>query len=320
MRVSRFHTLKSEPSARPWLQTQCRPGTGSTRSVSQNDSSQESTWDKREEQDFGANWSEAIVMLDLHVHILPGIDDGAADAAVTRQMLERAKQLGFETLVATPHLLEPLSRDYADRVNETLLETQRIAAPLGIKVLPGFEVRITPDLSTRVVQGEPITLAGSRALLIELPGTNWPPFTDDVLFALQVAGFRPILAHPERYTRLRENPSYAIELAQRDIYLQVTIATLAGTFGTKAQRFVQTLVRANAVHIMATDAHSTGRRYEAVPTGLKKLQALSGSQRVRDLTKNVPYQLIHDGVVPDLGINAFAHQVSWKHRFRLSRH
>ena len=259
-------------------------------------------------------------MLDLHVHILPGIDDGAADAAVTRQMLERAKQLGFETLVATPHLLEPLSEGYADRVSVALAETQQTAARLGITILPGFEVRITPDLPTRVVQGEPITLAGSRALLIELPGTSWPPYTDDVLFALQVAGFRPILAHPERYTRLRENPSDAIELAQRGIYLQATIATLAGTFGTKAQRFIQTLVRANTLHIMATDAHSTGRRYEAVPDGLKKLQALSDSHRVEDLTRNVPYQLIHDGVVPDLGVNAVASRVSWKDRFRLPWH
>lgn len=238
-------------------------------------------------------------MIDLHLHVLPGVDDGARDLAASREMLELARELGFDLLVATPHLPGPLTADYARRVAAALAESQAVGAELGVEVRQGFEVMLAPDLIRRLEGGEPITLGGGSALLVELPFSVWPLYTEATMFALQTAGYRPVLGHPERYAEVQRNPGLAIALAERGVLLQVNLPSLTGLFGQAARRTAEVLLRAGAVHLAASDAHSSGRRYAAVPAGIGRLRELVGDEGVAILLEETPRALLEGAALPN---------------------
>lgn len=238
-------------------------------------------------------------MLDLHLHLLPGVDDGAASLAVTEAMIRRAKQIGYETLVTTPHLVEPLSAGYRSRVEEAFRQVDELATRFQTKALLGYEIVLVPDLPDRLSGGEPITLAGTRAVLVELPFIGWPHHADATLFALQTAGYRAILAHPERCEAMQDDPERGLRLAERGVILQVTIGSLTGLFGKRPQQVAEMWLRAGAVGLVATDAHSAGRRLDLAPKGLARLERLVGRPERRRLTVEMPAALLRDDpVVP----------------------
>ncbi len=238
-------------------------------------------------------------MIDLHIHLLPGVDDGAASPEVTGLMLERARALGFRTLVATPHLPGPLHDRYRGQVERAFDLARELAAPMGVEVQLGFEAALTADLPRRLEGGEPATLGGSRAILVELPFSGWPNHTEETLFALQTAGYTPILAHPERYAEVQRDPVRAVNLAARGVLLQITIGSLAGLFGKVARRTAEELLRGGAVHVAATDAHTAGQRFVAVPDGLERLRTIVGEAGVERLVVSGPTALLN-GAVEDV--------------------
>lgn len=237
-------------------------------------------------------------MIDLHLHLLPGIDDGAASIDESREMLTAARALGFHTLVATPHLMEHLEPEEQWRIAAALSSVAAAAQPLGMRVDLGYEVALTPDLPARLAANEPVTLAGSRAILVELPAVGWPTYTESALFALQAAGYRPLLAHPERYQAVQEDPALALDLAQRGILLQVTFSSFAGLFGKPAKRAAETLLRHQAIHVLASDAHSAGHRLVAVEQARARVAKLVGERATRTMTVDNPRALLADAPLP----------------------
>ena len=237
-------------------------------------------------------------MFDIHLHILAGIDDGPADREESAAMLKLSASLGYERLVATPHLLEPLTDVYSDRISAELDWSRSAASNAGIELNSGFEVRLTPDLGRRLEQGEPITLAGSRTVLIELPFAGWPAFTDQAIFDVMSAGFRPLLAHPERYGAVMENPTLVHALHERGVLMQVTTGSLAGLFGRRSTDVAERLIRDGVVDVLASDAHSAGRRFVSVTEGLARAAEIVGPDRVRQLTRDNPLALISDQPLP----------------------
>jgi protein-tyrosine phosphatase len=237
-------------------------------------------------------------VIDLHSHLLPAVDDGAASPEVTAAMLAKARDTGFTTMVATPHLPGPLDPIYRERVEAAYEQTRAMASAVGVEVRLGYEVALTPDLPDRLQRGEPSTLGGGTAVLVDVPFAGWPHHADETLFALQVAGFQPILAHPERYGELQRDLSRAAGLAERGVVLQVTIGSLAGVFGKATQRTAEQMLRQGLVHLVATDAHSAGHRFAAVPSGLRKLGELVGEERLRQLVEVVPRALLDGHPLP----------------------
>ncbi len=244
-------------------------------------------------------------MIDLHSHILPSIDDGAASTQMSLDMLDTASAMGFRTIVATPHLVERLAPAYESRVQDAFRDIQACAHEKGIELISGFEVRLLPDLPKRLLCGEPIALGQSRAVLIDLPFIDWPYYVDNVLFEVQTAGFQPILAHPERYPKIQNDPSIGLKLAERGIALQVTIGSFSGIFGKRAKRTAEELIALGAVHLVAADAHSAGHRLAAVPQGLQRLAELVGDDAFQTLTGASPRALLAGGPfpIPVTGLN-----------------
>lgn len=238
-------------------------------------------------------------MIDVHVHLLPAVDDGARSLAVSVEMLERARALGYRRLVATPHLPAPLDPATRDRVAAALGAVRPLAAERGVEVLLGCEAMLTPDLLARLAAGEAATLGGSRAVLVEVPLAGWPHHADDTLFRLRSAGYRPVLAHPERYAAVQRDPARAEILAARGTVLQVTIGSLVGLFGRDAKATAERLLRDGTAHLVATDAHSAGHRFAAVSAGLARIRDLVGEERLAQLVEAVPRALLADGPLPD---------------------
>jgi protein-tyrosine phosphatase len=237
-------------------------------------------------------------MIDLHLHLLPGIDDGAQSLDVSHVMIQRAHAAGFDTLVATPHLDGPLTQDYRIRVATAWTEVAPFAAASGIQVAQGYEIKLTPDLAHRLDRGEPSTLAGGRAVLVELPFVGWPNYTEQSLFDLQAAGFRPLLAHPERYVDTHRDVDRLIQLAERGIAQQVTFGSLVGLFGKRVQEVAEELLRRDAATVLATDAHSAGQRLEMIEKGIARARALVGSARLKQMVSDNPRALLRDEPLP----------------------
>ncbi len=238
-------------------------------------------------------------MIDLHIHLLHSVDDGAPDLAASLAMVARARELGFGQLVATPHLDGRLTDEYRAAVLDRLTEIRPRAAQMGVDVVFGFEHKLVPDLTARLQAGEPSTLGGSSAVLVELPFHGWPLYVDQALFDLMTAGYRPVLAHPERYGAVQEDPELAIELAERGISLQLTFGSITGLFGKGAKRVAEVLLERDAVTVLSSDAHSAGQRYVAVSQGRQRAEDLVGVDRVRQLAHDNPAALLADLPLPE---------------------
>ena len=230
-------------------------------------------------------------MIDLHNHLLPGVDDGASSMASTRLLLARSVELGYRTIVATPHLHVQLAGDYRLAVETRLAEVRHEAGPYGISVIGGYEVFLSPDLPRRLEAGEPSTIAGTWAILVELPFVGWPTYTEATMFALQAAGYRPILAHPERYRAVQEQPDLAIALARRGVQLQLTLQSLTGS-SRRIQKVSTRLLEAGAITLVASDAHGDDHRLAAVPDALRRLEQIVGRERRDRIVNRNPVAIL----------------------------
>ncbi len=238
-------------------------------------------------------------MIDLHLHLLPGIDDGASSMNVTEEMLSLAKELGFTRLIATPHLDGPLDANYRAKAEALTTEVRSAGLRFGIAVDHGYEIQLDPGLAHRLAAGSRATLAGSQTVLVELPFAGWPHHAEHSLFDLQSAGFRPLLAHPERYSAAQADIEKVVQLAERGVLLQVTFSSLTGLFGKSGQRLAEELLTRNLVTVLATDAHGAGRRLVGVADGIARARELVGDERLDQLVRANPEALLADNPLPD---------------------
>jgi protein-tyrosine phosphatase len=249
-----------------------------------------------------------IRMIDLHLHLLPGIDDGSQTMDETRAMLKSYSTMGFTRLIATPHLMEPLTPDYYRQTLQLLVQVRPIAGEYGIQVDLGFEHLLESDTAARLNDGEPTTLANSRAVLVELPFMGWPQHTGTALFNLRSAGYRPVLAHPERYIDAQKNPDLVLDAALQGAVIQITTGSLAGLYGKEPARLAHSLLRDSIDRglpvLFATDAHSNGNRLTSVPGGLEWVERNIplGSLVNEWASQAVPEAVLTDQVPPAFAI------------------
>jgi protein-tyrosine phosphatase len=243
-------------------------------------------------------------MIDLHLHVLPGIDDGARSLDESRAMFDRLRTTGFTHLVATPHLMEPLSIEYHQLVLATMDALRPVAAEYGLSLGLGYEHLLVPGLANRLQANEPSTLDGSNAVLVELPFIGWPRHADSSLFELRAAGYRPVLAHPERYVEVQGNPELALRVAEQGTALQLTSASFVGVYGKAAEKSAKTLLEhglnRDAIIVLSTDAHSDGQRLAKVPAGLDWIRRnlADGSLIVEWASTITPAHLLNSLSIP----------------------
>lgn len=237
-------------------------------------------------------------MIDPHNHLLPGLDDGSRSVDVSREMLSRLQSLGFTTIVTTPHVTDAPSPEYHARMQSAFAEVAPEAAEFGLALIQGYEVMLSPRTAQVIQDGAPLAIGVSHAVLVEVSLAGWPAFADTVLFDLQVAGYTPILAHPERYKSIIDNPGKGIELAERGIALQVTTSAFDGLFGREVQRVAEALLLSDAVTILGTDAHGAGQRVGRTAAGIERVEELVGPARAQQLLRDNMLALLTSHPLP----------------------
>ncbi|EDL65254.1 tyrosine-protein phosphatase [Bacillus sp. SG-1] len=205
------------------------------------------------------------MIVDIHNHILPEMDDGPDNMDQAVNMAKAAADHGISTIIATPHhrngqfICSP--SEIINKVNKlnALLRERRI----NVQILPGMEIHLYPEICTDLIKEIPdsLTLADNHQyILVELPYSYYPGFTDTLLYELQLEGFIPVLAHPERNSVIRRRPNLLYQLIKRGILVQITAGSITGTFGRKIQKFAEKLLKHHLVHFIASDAHNNSSR------------------------------------------------------------
>jgi len=235
-------------------------------------------------------------MIDIHLHILPGIDDGPTTLQESLALADVLVREGIHAAVATPHYNDefvPLpAAEIQERVYELQLELDHHDIPL--RIFPGHEALIRPGLVEDIQAGRLATLNGSRYLLLELWNDTWLPETEQVIFELRAFGITPILAHPERYRVFQRGLERLASLLRQGVLVQITASSLAGMQGRTAQRTAETLLKWGLVHCIASDAHGLHRRPPAIVQGLRKAVLVIGQVKTERLIEGYPMMIINN--------------------------
>jgi len=201
-------------------------------------------------------------VIDLHCHILPGIDDGATDLAMALDMARAFVADGVTMVACTPHILPGLYHNNGPQIRAAVqaLQSELDSQGIALQLTTGADVHIVPDLVAGLRSGHLLSLADSRYVLVEPPHHVAPPRLDDLFFQLIVAGYVPILTHPERLSWIKSHYAAIQELGRAGTWMQITAGSLSGAFGKTAQYWAERMLDDGLVHILATDAHDTRRR------------------------------------------------------------
>lgn len=201
-------------------------------------------------------------MIDIHSHILPGIDDGAKTIKDSIEMAKVAVNEGISTIIATPHhrnnQFNNLKTSILTNVNE--LNTAFKQENIPLTVLPGQEVRIYGEVLEDYYKEEILTLNHTKYLFIEFPSSSVPRYSERLLYELQTVGIIPIIVHPERNKELQEKPDLLYKLVKNGALTQVTASSVAGYFGKNVKKFSEQLIEYNLTHFIASDAHNIKNR------------------------------------------------------------
>ena len=202
-------------------------------------------------------------VIDLHCHILPGLDDGPSSMEEALEMCRLAVEDGIRTIVATPHMLNGMFPVEREDVLQGVAGMSRALseASIPLQMLPGADVHLDRSVVGCLERGELITVADlGRHLLLELPQDIVPEGTGELLFQVQLKGVTPIITHPERNIVIQQNPAILNDLIRAGSLTQITAGSLTGIFGARVRRCTLRLLRSGTAHLVSTDAHNTGRR------------------------------------------------------------
>lgn len=207
-----------------------------------------------------------MVMVDLHCHLLPGVDDGSKSMAISLRLAREATENGVTHALLTPH---HMNGRYVNHKRDVIRETAEFQKQLQehnipLTVFPGQEVRINGNL-LKALDNDDILFAdeGGRYIMLEFPDDDVPHYTNRMIFDLQQQGITPVIVHPERNTMIMAKPELLFGLLEKGCLSQITASSYVGTFGKKVERFSRQLIEAGQGYIFASDAHNLpGRKYE----------------------------------------------------------
>jgi protein-tyrosine phosphatase len=202
-------------------------------------------------------------LIDLHCHILPGVDDGPASIEESLEMAKQAVADGIQTLVATPHTLNEVYHNPLQNIEDNVNRLRKAFRKnrININLCTGSEVRICTELKQKVIAKEVATLNNNgRYILVEFPVHVIPPGSKEELFQLTLHNITPILAHPERNLVFQHQPELLSDLTAMGCLIQLTAMSITGRFGQEAMECAHMLLKNRQSHVIATDAHSPDSR------------------------------------------------------------
>lgn len=228
------------------------------------------------------------MIIDMHSHILHGVDDGPITVEESIGLLEQAVKEGITDIIATSHAYHQQFHTSVDEINKQVdyLNSECKKNGIPINIFTGQEIRIGDQTANQLMVGEALGLANSKYVLIELPSQGIPAFTTKVIQQILNQNKIPIIAHPERNRSIVEKPSRLAKLVQNGALAQVTAGSLSGHFGKTIQRTAVQLLDANLVHVYGSDVHNETSRPFLFDKGLDYLDKLKKHEYVDILLEN----------------------------------
>jgi len=244
-------------------------------------------------------------MIDIHTHVLPGLDDGATDLDESVKICRLAARLGCKAMIATPHQrhpvwwnTEPVKLEILlDRVQEQVGDTLSLYLGAEIRVGKGF----VHDLEAFETSGL-ASLAGSDYLLLEFERRQLTVDPVEIVRRVKADGWRPIVAHPEFINAFVEDLSLATALVEAGALMEITAASVTGDFGPEARDCTHALLEARLVHFVASDCHGHRRRPPGLKGATARIEERWGQEYAEELTVDNPRAVIENRPVEPLGM------------------
>lgn len=230
-------------------------------------------------------------MIDTHIHIVPGVDDGAKNFDLAIQMLELALREGIYEIIATPHFNLPEYRNLNVEKNFNLLREYIASEKINLKLHLGNEIYLSEENLESLKAGKINTLGDSRFLLIELPYYHFYPFHESMMTELKELGYNPILAHVERYQILRNHPEKLKALVENGIYAQITSKYI---MEKKSRGHALNLIQSGLIHIVASDGHDILNRPPVMKEAYRIISKKFGESHAKTLFVNNPKMLLNN--------------------------
>ena len=234
--------------------------------------------------------------IDIHSHILYGIDDGSKSLEESKKILEQHKEMGFKDIIATPHFIKNSKYITNNKEKQKLLESlKQEAKKLNLNLYIGNEVFITNELEELLENKEISTLNNSKYLLIELPMTNKIKNIKEIIYELKIQNITPIIAHPERYECIQKKPEKVKEWIEEGALLQANYGSIIGIYGKKSKKTLKKLLKQNQISFIATDIHYPDNKiYQNIKKIRKKLIRILGEEKFNNLTINNPKKVLEN--------------------------
>ena len=228
-------------------------------------------------------------MIDFHTHILPNIDDGSASMEESINLIKEAEQAGFTGIISTSHYLqnyyesdeEERRRILAELANQVKVADAEAEIP---KLYLGSEIYISTDIVELLKEGKASTINETNYVLFELPMNSKPLFVKEVVYKLIENGYNPIIAHPERYSYVKENIEFVRELKNMGALFQSNYGSVIGMYGSSAKKTLKKLLKEDLITFLGSDVHAVGQIYPKIPKILRKLEKWISPEKLKELT------------------------------------
>ena len=239
-------------------------------------------------------------MIDLHAHILPGLDDGPKDIEESLAMCAKAAADGIHAIVATPHTGNGVYNNHRDHINASLsiLRERVEKAGLPLALFAGADVHANVAILDMLADGRAMTVNDNGSyVMIELPDQAVPPNFEEWLFGLRLKGITPILTHPERNMVIGRDPDLLARLVTMGVLVQVTAMSITGHFGKAIEKTAREMLVKRLVHVIATDAHSLEARPPVLSLARDAAALILGQEEARQLVQENPRSILEGRLI-----------------------
>ncbi len=227
-------------------------------------------------------------MIDFHSHIVYGVDDGAKDIQESVEMLKEASQAGFTDIILTPHYMKNYYIQNKKEIEKRIKEIQKKLKEDNIKInlFQANEVYIIDEMPELINNGTISTINSSKYVLFELPMSIETLNLKSVIYSLLENGNIPIIAHPERYKYIQNDPNKLLELIEMGVLFQSNFGSILGQYGKISQKTVEKLLKHNMVHFLGTDTHRLNTIYNKIDEIIEKLNKIVSKEQLNNLLTN----------------------------------
>ena len=231
-------------------------------------------------------------MIDFHSHILPAIDDGSKSMEDSIQILREAREAGFSKIISTSHYLEGYYEIKEEDRKRLIQELKN--EDIGLELYVGSEIYITENMVDLLKEKKASSINNSKYVLFEIPMNNKTMLTKEIIYRLIENGYVPVLAHPERYSFIQQNPEELEELVDMGTLCQSNYGSIIGLYGKKTEKTVKKLLKNNLIHFLGSDVHRQDQIYNKIPKAIKKIKKIISEDKFIELSEINPQKVLNN--------------------------